>query len=179
MLHINGCTINTARGPNDLFERDLKTYFEPPFDFDVIESLKAWSLSLVDGALIQVRGRDISRGEDGAIRGFTEWEEGLALKTEDSFFLLWGHLVEKLQIKSINFYEQLHFQCSPDCSDLVNEESANIASCDVLKQKHLPIIVLCHGFCPESGPHYALICALGELLQTSGFVVIVPDFRER
>jgi hypothetical protein len=132
-------------------------------------SFKNWSLSLSDGELLHVRGRDVSRGEDGAVSGFTEWESGLALKSEDSFFFLWRNLVEKLKIKNINFYEQLHFECSAS----VSNDSLAISG------KSLPTIVLCHGFCPESGPNYPLICVLSLLLRSCGFVVAVPDFRER
>lgn len=174
MLRINDVEIRTVRHPSEWAASAHKPwYFEPSSEAEY-KTLKHWLADLENGELIFVRGRDVLCNGDDTL-AFDAWCYGLAVKTDrDSLFLLWQDNVERFEIREINLFEQLHFQCKTmqnHCLETCYSAENNIAM--------LPAVVLSHGFCPSSGPDYPLINTISILLRSVGHHVIVPDFRSR
>lgn len=171
MLRINGCEIRTVQHPSELKCGPRKSSYFEPATREEIDQIVEWCQTLPNGSIIYVRGRDLLRAVDTCLFiGFKDWDYGFAVKTDgDSVFFLWPDQVERFRIREINFFEQLHFQCS-------HEEIAPASPAAVDSPA---AVLLCHGFCPEHGPDYPLINVISMLLKSVGYTVIVPDFRSR
>ena len=164
VLRISSC--NAAVWPA---KPDSLAYFEPSNEEEA-NILRNWCHSVTDGELLRVRGRDWV--EEGDVRVLGAWAYGLALKQGRRFFLLWETEVESVLVDGINYRDQLHFECM-DHTSMVWPVSA-VESCD-----KRTTVILCHGFCEENGPHYALIQVLRHALTSCGYELVVPDFRPR
>jgi hypothetical protein len=144
--------------------------FLEPTNADEADALRHWSHSLRNGDIVRVRGRDCIAYSGDNLPVYEPWGYGLALKMGSRFFLLWDSEVESILIDGCNFMHQLHFECRP---------ILNLPTSDITLPHRSLTVVLCHGFCPEDGPHYALMCVLKHALTSAGYRVIIPDFRQR
>lgn len=166
-LNICGQCLKPIRSTATWEPRPGARFVEPATAQDV-EAIRFWLHGLDDGELLPVRGRDHVR-DDATLNpvGLSQWEFGVACKYRRRLFLLWGAVVESYLIDGCDFINLLHF------------EVISQPLCEPLPSSRMTSIVLSHGFCPEEGPHYLLICTLRIFLRACGYDVITPDFRPR
>ena len=124
----------------------------------------------------------------------------MAVKFKRRLMLLWPDFVESRLIDGVNVREQLHFlDCSASGDDAAttapagppgayashhaHQDSASGCGCgcDCASSSGTTrrIVVLSHGFSPDDGPRYALLCVLRLTLSRlpGRWTVVVPDFR--
>lgn len=171
-LHIKDIVIPTLTSLDKWISSSSANYFDPAYED--IDLIKDWTHHLLDGELVNVRGRDIlgTASEDSTIFNilYSDWEYGICLKYKRRLFLLWHSKVESVLIDGIDFKFQLHFRCEPSCSYFDNQQEHT---------KNNITVVLSHGFSDINGPNYPLIQVLENFLRHHGFKTIVPDFRPR
>jgi pimeloyl-ACP methyl ester carboxylesterase len=160
--------------------------FACPQTPDEAAQVKRWLYGLSDGQLFACRGRDYEAKQLlAALRGdgpdepevlppprLSSWEYGVGIKSNRAVYLLWGPKVEKHEIGSLDLLSLLHVGGEPVISSVDLQEAPAAAA------PKRAVVILCHGFSPETGPSYPLIVILRNLLTDEGYQVIVPDFRD-
>lgn len=178
---------------------DVSLYFVPQ-SLEEVTELRKWVYELSNGSCIAVRGRDrslpvnwpgpqqadavdlaeaIVKHRASITDLFTNWELGVALKSNNNLFLMWPAIVECYPIGTIDFLSLLHFRKTPKLPlDRMHICDAKTVSSHVpgLHQATDKVIVLCHGFSPDVGPKYAFIQVLQAWLTALGWTVVVPNF---
>ncbi len=168
MLSIRDYCVRTLRS-TDVWQADADGHFLEPQTALEVEEIRSWVHSLSDGEVLRVRGRDFQRSEDSQqVTGYTSWEFGVAIKIQRRLFLLWEAVVESYLVDGCDFMVLLQIQCTNQSSIHGNEAMPRAIK-----------VILNHGFSPDYGPQYALVCTLVVFLRAKGFEVIVPDFRSR
>ena len=177
-------TIATPLSP--LWPPHENSLFVLPKTSDEAAEVKRWLYDLQDGHIFACRGRDYqpnamlralreenSEPIDGSLHPqFTDWDYGIGIKKARCVFLLWREKVEKHDVGGLDLVSLLHI-CGHHAPPQPTrpEEPAAAAT----KQT---VVILCHGYSPDSGPSYPLLIILKNLLTQMRYEVILPDFRD-
>lgn len=132
-----------------------------------------------DGSFCEVVARDRLEGVD-----FTPWIYGLALKVKRRLVLLFDTTTESWNIDGIDYYHLVKILAvSENASALINDalrvlETIQPTIRPALK-KDRTLVIVAHGFSPDTGPDYPLMHILSHALRSDGYSVTLPDFRYR